>query len=642
LGQKIVQDSLVFQTSDLWFLTSAFRLGGITLEQMALYREWRPQNFGQVIGQEHVCRTLKNAVQVERIAHAYLFCGPRGTGKTSTARILAKALNCQSLKNGEPCNNCPSCLSITEGISLSVIEMDAASHRGIEEIRDLRQKVGMAPSGGRYKVYIIDEVHMLTGEAFNALLKTLEEPPVHAVFILATTEAHKVPLTIVSRCQRFDFRRLNRSLIKDHLGEVAKEKNWSVEDEALELISRQAGGALRDALGLLDQAASFADGQISRQDIELLTGALGDEELERVITRAAQGDVPAVLQQLDVIFSRGIDPRQLLLQLADRLRELIFIQNIDKKQRIFYARLLRGIALVEGEMKHSSRPDLLLELALLRLTAGSDRMEQTEENLIRNGNSSRTSSRPELGVREQAATAQPSPTAIKQGGKPEGARAGGQGQLSQGNIGKDEEGRVRAGGHLERPEGTAQQTESKMAEIKTPENKRKREALSSPKEVLPSLEKAADVGPKPDRPEPDLGAIQNYLIKSAAKQPILSRVLAQCKLIKKGESILLLAPPFCYDLIIKEDNLNAVKESLQQSGCSLQLEVGLAEEKDSPAAKKKEQREAEPGRETAKMPAEYSEKAEKVMEQQDQDSELLNITLSLFNGKVIKKMEDGE
>ncbi len=598
---------------------------------MALYREWRPQNFSQVIGQEHVCRTLKNAVQVERIAHAYLFCGPRGTGKTSTARILAKALNCQSLVGGEPCDNCPSCQSITKGVSLNVIEMDAASHRGIEEIRDLRQKVGMAPSGGRYKVYIIDEVHMLTGEAFNALLKTLEEPPAHAVFILATTEAHKVPLTIVSRCQRFDFRRLNCSLIKDHLGEVAKAKNWSVEDEALELISRQASGALRDALGLLDQAASFADGQITRQDVELLTGALGDEELEMIITAAAQGDVPGVLQQLETIFSRGVDPRQLLLQLADRLRELIFGKNTDQKQRMFYARLLRGIALVEGEMKHSSRPDLLLELALLRLTGESDVMEQTEENLLHNRTrsktSSKTSSKADLGVREQAATAHPSPPVIKQGGKPQGAAAGRQRQVPQKNAGQAEEGRVRAGGQeWQGLPGTAQQKKEK---------------------VLPSPEKVAAAGPKPDRPEPvgpepDLRTIHNHLINSAEKQPILSSVLPQCKVAKKGKSILLLAPPFCYDLIIREDNLNAIKESLQQSGCSLQLEVGLDEGKGSPAVEK-EQRGAGPEQVAAKMSGKNTKKVAKAdQKQQDQDNELLNIALSLFNGKVIKKMEDGE
>ena len=202
------------------------------MEQVALYREWRPQFFCDVVGQEHVCRTLQNAVMMGRTAHAYLFCGPRGTGKTSTARILAKSLNCINLNDGEPCNKCPSCESITKGISLNVIEMDAASHRGIEEIRDLKQKVGMAPSGGKYKVYIIDEVHMLTGEAFNALLKTLEEPPAHAVFILATTEAHKVPLTILSRCQRFDFRRLSRAAIKAHLSQVAEAKKWTVEDKA--------------------------------------------------------------------------------------------------------------------------------------------------------------------------------------------------------------------------------------------------------------------------------------------------------------------------------------------------------------------------------------------------------------------------
>ena len=355
------------------------------MEQVALYREWRPQFFRDVVGQEHVCRTLQNAVMMGRIAHAYLFCGPRGTGKTSTARILAKSLNCINFNDNEnePCNKCPSCESITKGISLNVIEMDAASHRGIEEIRDLKQKVGMAPSGGKYKVYIIDEVHMLTGEAFNALLKTLEEPPAHAVFILATTEAHKVPLTILSRCQRFDFRRLSRAAIKAHLSQVAEAKKWTVEDEALELISRQAGGALRDALGLLDQAASFTGGKIRRKDIEFLTGALGQRELEGIVAAAAGGDVPTVLRQLDELFERGCDPRQVLLQLADHVRDLLFDQSVGSREQKFYARFLRGLAQAEGELKGSSRPDLILELTLLRLTGptatGDEQAQNREE-----------------------------------------------------------------------------------------------------------------------------------------------------------------------------------------------------------------------------------------------------------------------
>ena len=294
------------------------------MEHLALYREWRPQLFREVIGQEHVSRTLQNAVRQGRVAHAYLFCGPRGTGKTSTARILAKAVNCPNSKEGEPCNDCASCRNITAGISMDVIEMDAASHRGIEEIRDLNQKVCFVPTAGKSRLFIIDEVHMLTGEAFNALLKTLEEPPRHTIFVLATTEAHKVPLTIMSRCQRFDFRRLGRETIKEHLRRVAGEKGWQIDDEALEFLSRHAGGALRDALGLLEQAASFTGGAISRADLEALTGAISPDRLQALLAAAMAGDVPSLLQQLDELFAGGCEPRQALFQLIDLVRDRLF------------------------------------------------------------------------------------------------------------------------------------------------------------------------------------------------------------------------------------------------------------------------------------------------------------------------------
>jgi DNA polymerase-3 subunit gamma/tau len=543
------------------------------MEQMALYREWRPQTFGEVIGQEHVCRTLRNAVLMERAAHAYLFCGPRGTGKTSTARILAKALNCLSLKDGEPCGVCLSCRSITDGISLNVIEMDAASHRGIEEIRDLRQKVGMAPSGGRYKVYIIDEVHMLTGEAFNALLKTLEEPPAHAVFILATTEAHKVPLTILSRCQRFDFRRLSRLLIKNQLARIAGEKGWSVEDEALELISRQAGGALRDALGLLDQAASFAGGKIRRKDIELLTGALGDEELKGIITAAAQGDVPGSLGRLDVIFERGSDPRQVLLQLADYGRELLFRQGVGKKEQVFYARLLREIALAEGEMKGSPRPDLLLELALLRLTGVPSPGSPAEKMAGR-------------AAREQAAPAHSSA--------------------------------------------------ARSASQKAPQRE------EAPRQEAAEPHKAGEVKATPAADNnPDLYALHNFLIKSAGKQPLLSRVLPRCKLKRAGNTLLLMAPSLYCDLIKKDDNLKTIKESLRECGCSLQLDVAAEDdERRQPGApdhsdpgggkESTAEQEARPPRHAA---------AKKAAGNPD---ELVNIALRLFDGKIIRRIEEDE
>ncbi|TSA28171.1 MAG: DNA polymerase III subunit gamma/tau, partial [Ignavibacteriales bacterium] len=221
-------------------------------------RKWRPQTFADVVGQEHITTTMKNAILSNRIAHAYLFAGPRGVGKTTTARILAKVLNCLNPKNGEPCNECEMCKSFANSRSLDIIEIDGASNRRIEEIRTLRESVKYAPTKGNYKVYIIDEVHMLTTESFNALLKTLEEPPEHTVFIFATTDVHKVPLTIISRCQRFDFRRIEMSVIKKLLKEIADAEKIKIDDIALTLIAKKADGALRDAQSLFDQVISFS------------------------------------------------------------------------------------------------------------------------------------------------------------------------------------------------------------------------------------------------------------------------------------------------------------------------------------------------------------------------------------------------
>ena len=232
---------------------------------VALYRKWRPKTFSDLVGQEHVSRTLSQAIETGRVGHAYLFSGPRGTGKTSTAKILAKALNCEQGPTTEPCNECESCRRVNDGTSMDVFEIDAASNRGIDEIRDLRETVKFAPANGKYKVYIIDEVHMLTSEAFNALLKTLEEPPERVVFILATTEVHKVPATIQSRCQRYDFKRIAVREIAERLRYVAENSEIKAEDAALALIARESAGGMRDALSTLDQCASLAEEQVTEK-----------------------------------------------------------------------------------------------------------------------------------------------------------------------------------------------------------------------------------------------------------------------------------------------------------------------------------------------------------------------------------------
>lgn len=347
------------------------------MEHLALYREWRPQFFRDVVGQDHVCRTLLNAVRLKAIAHAYLFCGPRGTGKTSTARILAKALNCSSNEDGEPCNQCNQCSSFTAQKHLDCIEIDAASHRGVEEIRDLRQKVGFAPVSAKFKFYIIDEVHMLTGEAFSALLKTLEEPPRHTVFVLATTESHKVPPTVLSRCQRFDFRRLGREIISAHLAKVARSKGWEIDSDALDLLSLQAGGALRDALGMLDQAASFARNRITRAHVEALTGSLEEDVLASLLRASVEGDVANLLMSLESVFAQGFEARQVLYQLADYIRGYLFVPGVFKQKKRQLIDLLRSLAAAEGDMKGSSRPDLILELALLRVSSAQQAEFQT-------------------------------------------------------------------------------------------------------------------------------------------------------------------------------------------------------------------------------------------------------------------------
>ncbi len=294
---------------------------------IALYRRWRPQDFDSLVGQEHIRVTLGNAIRSDKIAHAYLFAGPRGTGKTSTAKIFAKALNCVQGPTLHPCNTCSSCVGITDGSSMDVVEVDAASNRGIDEIRDLRETVKFAPVEGKYKVYIIDEVHMLTTEAFNALLKTLEEPPSHVVFILATTEPHKIPATIHSRCQRYDFRRITQGDLLVRLQEVAAAGGMNVEEDALRLIAAQADGGMRDALSLLDQCASMAaDGHVSEALVRNLLGLVGHEWVWSMTERLGKKDAAALLEGLEEMLSMGREAKQMAVEWAGYLRDVMLYQ----------------------------------------------------------------------------------------------------------------------------------------------------------------------------------------------------------------------------------------------------------------------------------------------------------------------------
>jgi len=291
------------------------------------YRKWRPQTLSEVLGQEPVTQTLHHAVEGGKIAHAYLFCGPRGTGKTSTARILAKAINCPNQAGGEPCNACDMCRSITEGRALDVIEIDAASNRGIDEIRSLREKANYAPSLARYKVYIIDEVHMLTEAACNALLKTLEEPPGHVIFVLATTEAHKVIATIVSRCQRFNFHRLRQTEIMDKLKLICEKEGIHIEPGALELIARAATGSLRDAENILQQMIAYYGNQIELDQIQAELGISWDSRIRQLARHVVSRDVAAGLKVINSLNSDGIDLRQFNLGLVEYLRGLLLAKS---------------------------------------------------------------------------------------------------------------------------------------------------------------------------------------------------------------------------------------------------------------------------------------------------------------------------
>lgn len=356
----------------------------------ALYRKWRPDTFADVKGQDHIVTTLKNQISSDRIGHAYLFCGTRGTGKTTIAKILAKAVNCEHPVDGNPCGECAVCSAIARGASLNVVEIDAASNNGVDNIRQIRDEVQYRPTEGNYKVYIIDEVHMLSMGAFNALLKTLEEPPSYVIFILATTEAHKIPVTIMSRCQRYDFKRISVETISGRLRELVDREGANVEDKALNYIAKMADGAMRDALSLLDQCMSFyMDRELRYEDVLEVLGAVDTEVFSELLRDVINEKITSIIRRLDEMILQGRDLTQFVLDFTWYLRNLLMLKSSEEaaammdmsaenlarlKEEVYMVseeqimRYIRILSELSASIKFSTQKRVLVEVALIKLT----------------------------------------------------------------------------------------------------------------------------------------------------------------------------------------------------------------------------------------------------------------------------------
>lgn len=372
------------------------------MSYVALYRKFRPAEFSEVKGQEHIVTTLQNQIKADRIGHAYLFCGTRGTGKTSIAKIFAKAVNCEHPVNGSPCGECPTCRSIAAGTSMNVIEIDAASNNGVDNIREIRENVAYSPTEGKYKVYIIDEVHMLSIGAFNALLKTLEEPPEYVIFILATTEAHKIPITILSRCQRYDFKRITAETICARLTDLMERESVEVEEKALRYIAKAADGSMRDALSLLDQCIAFYLGKkLTYDNVLEVLGALDTDVYSSLLRKILARNIPEVMADVEAVVMQGRELSQFVTEFIQYLRNLLFVQSADhledflevstenlaqlkeEAQMIDAESLMRYIRVfseLSGTIRYSTQKRVLVEVALIKLC--KPQMENNYDSIL--------------------------------------------------------------------------------------------------------------------------------------------------------------------------------------------------------------------------------------------------------------------
>lgn len=368
----------------------------------ALYRKWRPTSFEEVRGQDHIVKTLKNQINSGRIGHAYLFCGTRGTGKTSIAKIFARAVNCEHPVDGSPCGECSMCRQIAEGASLNVVEIDAASNNGVENIRDIREQVQYPPTDGRYRVYIIDEVHMLSIGAFNALLKTLEEPPSYVIFILATTEVHKIPITILSRCQRYDFKRISIDTIAGRLAELTQAEQIDVDDRALRYVARAADGSMRDALSLLDQCVAFHFGEkLTYDNVLEVLGAVDNRVFSKLFQAVLASDTKACIREIEEMIIQGRDLSQLVNDFVWYMRNLLIAKTTDEPGDMLdmseenlavlkeeaagvdtetLMRYIRIFSEISGQLRYASQKRILVEIAFIKLTTPS--MEQNLDSIL--------------------------------------------------------------------------------------------------------------------------------------------------------------------------------------------------------------------------------------------------------------------
>lgn len=368
----------------------------------ALYRKWRPTSFEEVRGQDHIVKTLKNQINSGRIGHAYLFCGTRGTGKTSIAKIFARAVNCEHPVDGSPCGECSMCRQIAEGASLNVVEIDAASNNGVENIRDIREQVQYPPTDGRYRVYIIDEVHMLSIGAFNALLKTLEEPPSYVIFILATTEVHKIPITILSRCQRYDFKRISSDTIAGRLAELTQAEQIDVDDRALRYVARAADGSMRDALSLLDQCVAFHFGEkLTYDNVLEVLGAVDNRVFSKLFQAVLASDTKACIREIEEMIIQGRDLSQLVNDFVWYMRNLLIAKTTDEPGDMLdmseenlavlkeeaagvdtetLMRYIRIFSELSGQLRYASQKRILVEIAFIKLTTPS--MEQNLDSIL--------------------------------------------------------------------------------------------------------------------------------------------------------------------------------------------------------------------------------------------------------------------